>query len=75
MNEWFADVAYKFQIAFLEGDRWKLYLSGLGVTLQVAVFAAVLGVAIGTVVALMKLSVRKDGKRSVCSFIEIISYY
>ena len=28
MNEWFADVAYKFQIAFLEGDRWKLYLSG-----------------------------------------------
>ncbi len=69
MNEWFADVAYKFQIAFLEGDRWKLYLSGLGVTLQVAVFAAVLGVAIGTVVALMKLSVRKDGKRSVFSVI------
>ncbi len=69
MNEWFADVAYKFQIAFLEGDRWKLYLSGLGVTLQVAVFAAVLGVAIGTIVALMKLSVRKNGKRSVFSVI------
>ena len=69
MNEWFADVAYKFQIAFLEGDRWKLYLSGLGVTLQVAVFAAVLGVAIGTIVALMQLSVRKNGKRSVFSVI------
>lgn len=69
MNEWFADVAYKFQIAFLEGDRWKLYLSGLGVTLQVAIFAAVLGVAIGTIVALMKLSVRKNGKRSVFSVI------
>ncbi|MCI9416522.1 MAG: amino acid ABC transporter permease [Eubacterium sp.] len=69
MNEWFADVSNKFQIAFLEGDRWKLYLSGLGVTLQVAVFAAVLGVAIGTIVALMKLSVRKNGKRSVFSVI------
>lgn len=69
MGEWFADVAFKFQLAFLEGDRWKLYLSGLGVTLEISLFAAVLGVAIGTVVALMKLSTRKDGKRSVLSYI------
>lgn len=69
MNEWFADVAYKFQIAFLDGDRWKLYVSGLGVTLQISLFAAILGVAIGIVVALMKLSVKKDGKRSVMSVI------
>ena len=69
MNEWFADVAYKFQIAFLDGDRWKLYISGLGVTLQISLFAAILGVAIGIVVALMKLSVKKDGKRSLWSVI------
>ena len=69
MNEWFADIAYKFQIAFVEGDRWKLYLNGLGVTLQVAVFAGVLGVAIGTIIALMKLSVGKNGKRSFLSVI------
>ncbi len=69
MNEWFADVAYKFQIAFLDGERWKLYLSGLGVTLQISFFAAILGVAIGIVVALMKLSVKKDGKRSLWSVI------
>ena len=62
MNEWFADVANKFQIAFIEGERYKLYLSGLGVTLQISLFAAILGVAIGIVVALMKLSVRKNGK-------------
>ena len=53
MQEWIADIAYKFQIAFIEGDRWKLYLQGLGVTLQISVFAAILGVVIGTVVALM----------------------
>lgn len=69
MNEWFADKAHKFQIAFIEGDRWKLYLNGLGVTLQISLFAAILGVAIGIVVALMKLSVRKNGKRSVLSYI------
>ena len=69
MNEWFADVAYKFQIAFLDGDRWKLYISGLGVTLQISLFAAILGVAIGIVVALMKLSVKKDGSRSLWSVI------
>ena len=69
MNEWFADVANKFQIAFIEGERYKLYLSGLGVTLQISLFAAILGVAIDIVVALMKLSVRKNGKRSVFSYI------
>ena len=69
MNEWFADVAFKFQVAFVEGDRWKLYLKGLGVTLQISLFAAILGIVIGTVVALMKLSVRKDGRRSVFSVI------
>lgn len=69
MNEWFADMAYKFQIAFIEKDRWKLYVSGLGVTLEVALFAAVLGVLFGTIVALMKLSTTRNGKRSVLSYI------
>ncbi len=69
MNEWFADIAHKFQVAFIEGDRWKLYLSGLGITLQISLFAAILGVVIGTLVALMKLSVRKNGKRSLLSYI------
>ncbi len=61
MSEWFADKAYKFQIAFIESDRWKLYLNGLGVTLEISLFAAILGVVIGTVVALMKMSARKNG--------------
>ena len=69
MSEWFADVANKFHIAFIEGDRWKLYLEGLGVTLQISIFAAILGVIIGTIVALMKLSTKKNGKRSVLSTI------
>lgn len=69
MSEWFGQLGQRFYIAFIEGDRWKLYLSGLGVTLKIAFFAAILGVIFGTVVALMKLSTRKNGKRSVFSYI------
>lgn len=69
MQEWIADIAYKFQIAFIEGDRWKLYLQGLGVTIQISIFAAVLGVVIGTVIALMKMSITRTGKRTVFSYI------
>lgn len=34
--------------AFITKDRWKLYISGLGVTLEIALFAAVIGLIIGT---------------------------
>lgn len=58
-----------FEAAFITGDRWKLYMEGLGVTLQVAVFAAILGVFIGTVIAFMKLSVKRNGKKTILAVI------
>ncbi len=67
LEKWFEGVADKFVRAFVEGDRWKLYLNGLGVTLEIAFFAAVLGLVIGTVVALMRLSVKRNGKKSIWS--------
>lgn len=69
MLEWFNKVAGMFEKAFLTEDRWKLYFDGLGVTLEVAFFAAILGLAIGTVIALMKLSTGKKGKGTIWSFI------
>ena len=68
MAEWFAGVQEKFVAAFITGDRWQLYFKGLGTTLEIAVFAAILGIIIGTVIALMKLTAR-DGKRTVLSVI------
>ena len=65
MQAWFEKVGKMFHMAFVEGDRWKLYLEGLGVTLEIAFFAAILGLAIGTVVALMKLSTRRNGKKTI----------
>lgn len=67
MREWLGEVSEKFVMAFVEGDRWKLYLKGLGVTIEIAVFAAIIGMAIGTVVALMRLSVKRNGKKTIWS--------
>lgn len=65
MQEWFMEVQKKLIRAFVEGDRWKLYLRGLGVTLEIAFFAAILGLFIGTVVALMRLSAKRNGKKTI----------
>ena len=59
----------KIEAAFITGDRWKLYVSGLGITMEVAFFAAIIGVVIGTVVAFMKLSRRKNGKPTILTHI------
>lgn len=40
--------------AFLEGDRWKLYLKGLVTTLELTVVALILGVVLGVVVAVIR---------------------
>lgn len=63
--EWFDSVWQHIYDAFIEKDRWRLYLKGLGVTMEVAVFAAILGVIIGTIIAFMKLSAKKNGKPTI----------
>lgn len=66
---WFEDAGQKIYSAFIKENRWKLYLDGLGVTMQVAVFAAIIGVILGTIAAFMKLSVRKNGKPGILAHI------
>lgn len=63
--EWLLDIKDKAVAAFITQDRWKLYLEGFGVTLQVAFFAAIIGIIIGTIVALMKLSRTRRGKKTI----------
>ena len=71
-SSWLSSVGEAAQMAFIEGDRWKLYIRGLGVTMQLAFYAAILGLIIGTIVAFMKLSTRKNGKPSVWSFLATV---
>ena len=62
----------RFAAAFITGDRWKLYLSGLGITIEIAIFSAILGIIIGTVLALMKLSNKEDGSPTILNYIASI---
>ncbi len=62
----------RFAAAFITGDRWKLYLSGLGITIEIAIFSAILGIIIGTVFALMKLSNKEDGSPTIFNYIASI---
>ncbi len=53
----------KFYNAFIAKDRWILYLKGLGVTLQISLIAGAIGIIIGCLLALMKLSDPPKGRK------------
>ena len=44
----------RFHVAFIEGDRWKLYLQGVASTLELTVMALILGILLGLVVAVIR---------------------
>ncbi len=54
MNAWVLSVQEKFAQSFIEDDRWKYIVNGLGVTLQATIMALLLGVAIGIVLAVIR---------------------
>ena len=54
MADWFLKVKKDFITCFLEKDRWHYILQGLGNTLKIALVAVLLGVVIGTVVAIIR---------------------
>ena len=58
-------VSELFRIAFIEKDRWKLYLQGLDITIEVSIFAAAIGLVLGTIAALMKLHTSRSGKTTI----------
>ena len=51
---WWQEAFVKFYQAFLEAERWKLYLRGVGTTLYVTALALALGICIGVIVAVFR---------------------
>ena len=52
--DWLDRIGPRIYTAFIEGDRWKLYLKGLGFTLEMTVVALCFGVVLGLVVAVIR---------------------
>ncbi len=48
------DLISRIQQAFLEGNRWRLYLKGLGTTLELTVIALFFGIVLGLIVAVIR---------------------
>ena len=55
----------KFNANFIEDDRWKYILDGLGVTLQVTFFAVIIGIVIGFLVAIVRSTYDKTGRLKI----------
>ena len=60
--DWFDRLGPRLHAAFVEGDRWQLYLDGLLTTLELTVVALVAGVVLGVVVAVIRTA--HDQQRS-----------
>ena len=56
----------KFYQAFIEAERWKQYLSGVGTTLYVTALALLLGIVLGVVVAIVRTAhdQQRPGKKN-----------
>ena len=56
----------KFFQAFIEGDRWKQYLNGVGTTLMVTAMALAIGVFLGIIVAMVRTGYdqQRPGKKN-----------
>lgn len=56
MKELFLRIAADFETNLIVGNRYLMLLSGLGTTLVIAAGAAAIGILLGTVIALMRIS-------------------
>lgn len=66
---WWQEFFVKFYQAFIEADRWKQYLDGVGTTLVATALALVLGVVLGVLVAMIRTAhdqQRPAGCASLC---------
>lgn len=54
LAQWFQGVQAEFVLNFIEKERWRLLLNGLGNTLLMSLMAVIIGVILGMVIALTR---------------------
>lgn len=59
MSDWFANISEQFTRCFIEENRYMWLVNGLGVTIKVSIFAVILGIIIGFLIAMCNLSKNK----------------
>ena len=69
---WLGAVQKDFIQNFIDGNRWRIIVKGLGLTLELSVLAAILGIIIGFLLALAILSKWKILQKLSSWYIDII---
>lgn len=59
----------KFRLNFIEGNRWKYLLKGLQNTIVIAVFAVIIGVVLGFLIAVVRSFHDKSGSLKILNFV------
>lgn len=66
MNDFFQGLVDSFNSTFIKDDRWLQLLRGLGVTVEITVFAAILGVIIGFLIAIIRSTHDMNLRKKKC---------
>lgn len=72
MPVWISDLLSRLNSTFVVDGRWEWFLSGLGYTLLISLFSVLLGLVIGVLMALMRLSKSKILKGVSGAYIDVI---
>ncbi len=62
LQSWWTTIQEDFYRCFIQDDRWKYLIEGLGNTLKLTFFAVLIGIAIGAVVAMVRSTYDKQSK-------------
>ena len=69
MADWIEKFTNKFYLNFIKDDRWQYITRGLWTTIRITVFAVLLGIAIGFLVAVIRSTYDKTGKLKIANFL------
>ena len=69
LSDWLKELAHRFYLNFIKDDRWHYITRGLRTTVLITVFALILGVALGFIVAIIRSAHDKTGKLKIANFI------
>lgn len=66
MQDFFTGLAQSFERTFIAEDRWMQFLSGLGVTIQITLFATIIGVVLGFLIAIIRSTYEMKLRKKKC---------
>ena len=69
IERWWDDVKAQFKLSFIDEGRWLMILRGLGTTLLITLFAAAMGVVLGFLVAIVRVTHDRTGGLKVTNAI------